>query len=317
MRQNGGTPPSRGDTVSTSRHMLVVAHLKRDDAIEAAKTVATSLHRSGIGVVIAGDQPELADLLPVDVSVLGQDVKPDDVELGISLGGDGTLLYAAELLRGSTAPLFGVNLGHVGFLAESEKDDLDHAIARAIASDYEVESRMAIDVVVKSGESDVFRTWALNEAAIEKASPKKMIEVAVAVDNEPVSTFGCDGVVLATPTGSTAYSFSAGGPIVWPGVEALLMVPLAAHALFSRPLVTGPDSLLSVLVLERSGSSAVLSCDGRREVYVEPGMRVEVSRSEHPVRLARLHPGPFTTRLVRKFQLPVTGWRTTGLPGGG
>lgn len=303
--------------MNSQRFMLVVAHLKRPDAIDAAKRVATTLERSGIGVVIAEDQPDLASLLPVDVAVLGDDVKPDRIELGISLGGDGTLLYAAELLRGSQAPLFGVNLGHVGFLAESEKDDLDHAIARAIAADYEVESRMAIDVVVTSGSDEVFRTWALNEAAIEKASPKKMIEVAIAVDNEPVSTFGCDGVVLATPTGSTAYSFSAGGPIVWPGVEALLMVPLAAHALFSRPLVTGPDSLLSVLVLERSGSSAMLSCDGRRECRIEPGMRVEVSRSASPVRLARLHPGPFTTRLVRKFQLPVTGWRATGSEAGG
>jgi NAD+ kinase len=298
--------------MTTTRNMLVVAHLQRADATDAAKRVIASLHEAGIGVVIAPDQPGMADLVPGGTLVLGKDVHGSDIELGISLGGDGTLLLAAELLRGSTAPLFGVNLGHVGFLAESEKDDLDHSIARALARDYDVEERMAIDVVVKSGGKEIFRTWALNEAAIEKASPKKMIEVAVAVDDEPLSTFGCDGVVLATPTGSTAYSFSAGGPIVWPGVEALLMVPLAAHALFARPLVTAPDSLLSVLVLDRSASSAVLSCDGRREVAVEPGMRIEVSRSTEPVQLARLHHGPFTNRLVRKFHLPVEGWRTAG-----
>jgi NAD+ kinase len=301
--------------MTNNRNMLVVAHLQREDATDAAKRVIASLREAGIGVVIAPSQPGLAHLAPGDTMVLGADVPASEVELGISLGGDGTLLLAAELLRGSTAPLFGVNLGHVGFLAESEKDDLDYAISRALARDYDVEERMAIDVVVKSGSDEVFRTWALNEAAIEKASPKKMIEVAVAVDDEPLSTFGCDGVVLATPTGSTAYSFSAGGPIVWPGVEALLMVPLAAHALFARPLVTAPDSLLSVLVLERSASSAVLSCDGRREVAVEPGMRIEVSRSAEPVQLARLHHGPFTTRLVRKFHLPVEGWRTP--PGDG
>jgi NAD+ kinase len=301
--------------MTSTRNMLVVAHLQREDATDAAKRVIASLHEAGIGVVIAPDQPGLVGLVPGPTLVLGQDVQSSDVELGISLGGDGTLLLAAELLRGSVAPLLGVNLGHIGFLAESEKDDLDHAISRALAGDYEVEERMAIDVWVKAGATEVFRTWALNEAAIEKASPKKMIEVAVAVDDEPLSTFGCDGVVLATPTGSTAYSFSAGGPIVWPGVDALLMVPLAAHALFARPLVTAPDSLLSVLVLDRSASSAVLSCDGRREVAVTPGMRIEVSRSAEPVRLARLHPGPFTTRLVRKFHLPVDGWRTP--PGNG
>ena len=302
--------------MTTTRNMLVVAHLQRQDATDAAKRVIASLHDAGIGVVIAPDQPGMAALVQGDTLVLGSDVQASDVELGISLGGDGTLLLAAELLRGSTAPLFGVNLGHVGFLAESEKDDLDYAISRALAKDYDVEERMAIDVVVKSGAKEIFRTWALNEAAIEKASPKKMIEVAVAVDDEPLSTFGCDGVVLATPTGSTAYSFSAGGPIVWPGVEALLMVPLAAHALFARPLVTAPDSLLSVLVLDRSASSAVLSCDGRREVAVEPGMRIEVSRSVEPVQLARLHKGPFTNRLVRKFHLPVEGWRTPSSDGG-
>jgi len=297
--------------MSTTRNMLVVAHLKRPEAVDAARTVMTTLHDHGIGVVIATDQPELATLTNTPILVLGADVSSSAVELGISLGGDGTLLYAAELLRGSGAPLFGVNLGHVGFLAESEKDDLDQAMARAIARDYQVEHRLAIDVVVKSGAAEVFRTWALNEAAVEKASPKKMIEVAVAVDDQPLSTFGSDGVVLATPTGSTAYSFSAGGPIVWPEVEALLMVPLAAHALFARPLVTSPDSLLSVLLLERSASPAMLSCDGRREFRVEPGMRVEVSKSAEPVQVARLHPGPFTTRLVRKFALPVEGWRTS------
>ena len=302
--------------MTTTRNMLVVAHLQRSDATDAAQRVIASLHDAGIGVVIAPDQPGLADLVRGDTLVLGVDVQASEVELGISLGGDGTILLAAELLRGSTAPLLGVNLGHVGFLAESEKDDLDHSISRALARDYEVEERMAIDVVVKSSGQEVFRTWALNEAAIEKASPKKMIEVAVAVDDEPLSTFGCDGVVLATPTGSTAYSFSAGGPIVWPGVEALLMVPLAAHALFGRPLVTAPDSLLSVLVLDRSASSAVLSCDGRREFAVAPGMRIEVSRSGEPVQLARLHKSPFTNRLVRKFHLPVEGWRTPQGDGG-
>ena len=114
---------------------------------------------------------------------------------------------------------------------------------------------------------------------------------------------------MATPTGSTAYSFSAGGPIVWPGVEALLMVPLSAHALFARPLVVGPDSAMAVEVLERSASPAILWCDGRRGVEIAPGSRVIATKSDTPIRLARLHPGPFTDRLVRKFSLPVTGWR--------
>lgn len=295
--------------MSAPRNILVVVHPERSDALEAALHVVSTLHSQEIQAVIAPEQRFLVDRVPSPVALLGDEVAPADVELGIVLGGDGTILLAAEILRGSHAPLLGVNLGHVGFLAESERDDLDQAIHRAIARDYTVEKRMTIDVVVTSGDKEVFRTWALNEATIEKAAPKRMIEVAVAVDDEPLSSFGCDGVVLATPTGSTAYSFSAGGPIVWPGVEALLMVPLSAHALFARPLVTAPDSVLSVMLLEHSRAHAVLSCDGRREFPVEPGMRVEVSASSEPVLLARLHPGPFTTRLVKKFALPVQGWR--------
>ena len=295
--------------MSAPRSILVVVHPERSDALEAAVSVVTTLQSQDIQAVIAPEQRFLVDHVPAPVALLGDQAVLADIELGIVLGGDGTILLAAELLRGSHAPLLGVNLGHVGFLAESERDDLEQAVHRAIARDYTVDKRMTIDVVVKSGDKEVFRTWALNEATVEKAAPKRMIEVAVAVDDEPLSAFGCDGVVLATPTGSTAYSFSAGGPIVWPGVEALLMVPLSAHALFARPLVTAPDSVLQVLLLERSRAAAVLSCDGRREFPVEPGMRVEVSASAEPVLLARLHPGPFTTRLVKKFALPVEGWR--------
>ena len=135
-----------------------------------------------------------------------------------------------------------------------------------------------------------------------------MLEVVTEVDGRPVSTIGCDGVVMATPTGSTAYAFSAGGPVVWPEVEALLMVPISAHALFSRPLVVAPTSVLAVEVLDRAGSG-VLWCDGRRTLELPPGARIEVRRGSEPLRLARLNTGPFTDRLVAKFQLPVTGWR--------
>jgi NAD+ kinase len=172
-----------------------------------------------------------------------------------------------------------------------------------------VEERLALNVRVKIGAEIVYETWALNEVTVEKASRERMIEVVVEVDGLPLSSFGCDGIVLSTPTGSTAYSFSAGGPIVWPGVEALLLVPLSAHALFARPLVVGPDSSLAVEVLDRTGASAVLCADGRRTYDLPPHARVVAKRSSEPVRFARLHTGPFTNRLVNKFNLPVTGWR--------
>src|SRR5690606_38447350 len=214
-----------------------------------------------------------------------------------------------ELTRGCSAPILGVNLGHVGFLAESERDGLRETVRRALSRDYLVEERMTLDVRVKVGAEIAYETWALNEATVEKASRERMLEVVIEVDRRPVSTFGCDGVVMSTPTGSTAYSFSAGGPIVWPELDAMLLVPLSAHALFARPLVVGPDSVFAVEVLDRTQGNGVLWCDGRRTWDLPPGARVVVRRSTVPVRLARLHQGPFTDRLVGKFKLPVTGWR--------
>jgi len=297
----------------TSRYFLIVAHTGRADSLEAASTVCQQLIAAGAVPVLASD--ERADLLASapelngHIAILGDSVSTADLELVIVLGGDGTILRSAELVRGCSAPLLGINLGHVGFLAESERDDLGEAVRRALKGDYEVEERLALSVRVKVADAVVYETWALNEVTVEKASRERMIEVVVEVDGRPLSSFGCDGVVLSTPTGSTAYSFSAGGPIVWPGVEALLLVPLSAHALFARPLVVGPDSSLAVEVLSRTGASAVLCADGRRTQDLPQGARVIVRRSSVPVRLARLHIGPFTDRLVNKFNLPVTGWR--------
>lgn len=295
------------------RHILVVAHTGRIDSLQAAVTVCEQLLAAGAVPVLAGD--ERADLLEASpklrgqLAILGQTVKATDLELVIVLGGDGTILRAAELVRGCSAPLLGINLGHVGFLAESEHDDLGEAVRRALSRDYLVEERMTLSVRVKVGRDVVYETWALNEATVEKASRERMLEVVVEVDGRPLSSFGCDGVVMSTPTGSTAYSFSAGGPIVWPSLDALLMVPLSAHALFARPLVVGPDSSLAVEILARTEGSGVLWADGRRARDLPTGARVIVRRSPVPVRLARLHSGPFTDRLVNKFNLPVSGWR--------
>jgi NAD+ kinase len=294
------------------RYILVVAHTGRKDSLAAGVEVCTQLIDAGVVPVLSED--ERRDLLAAapsfgHVAVLGVDVMPSELELVIVLGGDGTILRAAELVRGYSAPLLGVNLGHVGFLAESERDDLELAVARGLAKDYEVEERMTLSARVKVGKEVVYESWALNEATVEKASRERMLEVVIEVDGRPMSSFGCDGVVMSTPTGSTAYSFSAGGPVVWPGVAALLLVPLSAHALFARPLVVDADSSLAVELLERAGGSGILWCDGRRAYDLPPGARVVVRRSPIPVRLARLHPGPFTDRLVQKFNLPVTGWR--------
>jgi NAD+ kinase len=178
-----------------------------------------------------------------------------------------------------------------------------------VRREYQTEDRLTLDVRVLQGEELLTQTFAVNEASVEKAARERMLEVVVGIDGRPLSRWGCDGVVCATPTGSTAYNFSAGGPVVWPSVEALLMVPISAHALFARPLVVAPTSVLAVEVLAGTQGAAVLWCDGRRTVDLPPGARVEVRRGERALRLVRLHQAPFTDRLVAKFDLPVQGWR--------
>ncbi|MEZ3160974.1 NAD kinase [Microbacterium sp. BWT-B31] len=295
------------------RSILVVVHALRPDTVEAAQRVVAALRAAGARPVLSAD--DHAQLISSeagldDVAVLGTDVPVTGIELAIVLGGDGTILRAAELVRDGSAPVLGINLGHVGFLAESERDDMDEAVRRVIAREYTVEERLALRVQVKdSRNAPLYETWALNEASVEKASRERLLEVVMEVNGRPLSSFGCDGVVVSTPTGSTAYSFSAGGPIIWPNVEAIAVVPLSAHALFARPLVIGPDQTVAIELLERASTQGIVWCDGRRSFDLPPGARVVVQRSDRPVRLARLHLGLFTDRLVRKFHLPVEGWR--------
>jgi NAD+ kinase len=301
-----------------SRAMLLVVHPTRADAVDAAAIVAGRLQTAGVAVRVL----EKASALPAALLSDAVEVVPADeqaavgCELVVVLGGDGTLLRAAELARPAGVPLLGINLGHVGFLADAEPDDLPRIVEQVVAGAYEVEERMTLEVRVSADSEVLVDTWALNDASVEKVSRERMLDVLVEIDARPLSRWGCDGVVCATPTGSTAYAFSAGGPVVWPEVAALLLVPISAHALFARPLVVAPTSVLAIDVLAPEDVGAVLWCDGRRMADVPSGGRVEVRRGASVIKLARLHPGPFTDRLVAKFQLPVAGWRGGGEPQG-
>ncbi len=306
----------------TQRRVLLLAHTGRAEAREVARECARALSEHGIGVCLLPTEAKDLELESTSADIAFADpsagrietIGPNDrpgagCELALVIGGDGSILRAAELTHESGTPLLGINLGHVGFLAEAELDDLAMTIEAIVQRRYVTEDRLTIDVTVHQDKEVVYSTFALNEASVEKAARERMLEVVVEIDGRPLSRWGCDGVVCATPTGSTAYNFSAGGPVVWPGVEALLMVPISAHALFARPMVVAPTSVLAVEVLANTEGSGVLWCDGRRTVDLPPGARIEVRRGARPVRLVRLHQAPFTDRLVAKFDLPVEGWR--------
>jgi NAD+ kinase len=282
-----------------------VTHTGREQARVSARAAAQRFLDAGLEVTLC--DPEAGELAIPGTTTADSADPGAGCEIVVVLGGDGTLLRGAELARAQQLPVVGVNLGHVGFLAEAEQDDLAAVVDRVVERRYTVEERLTLAVQVTRENTPVRTGWAVNEASIEKASRDRMLEVVAEVDGRPLSRWGCDGVVCATPTGSTAYAFSAGGPVVWPEVEALLMVPLSAHALFARPLVVAPTSVLAVELV--AGSAGVLWCDGRRTLELALGDRVEGRRSPIPLRLARLHQAPFTDRLVAKFALPVEGWR--------
>jgi NAD+ kinase len=295
-------------TEQEQRRVLIAVHVGRSDIVELARASATRLMKAGIQVRVLDDEAPSLGLDGVEV------VPPDaraaiGAEIVMVFGGDGTFLRAAELARYTDAALMGVNLGRVGFLAETEPEAVEEALNAIERCEYSVEHRLALSADVLDAEGTVVSgTWALNEVSVEKAERSRVLDVIIAIDGRPLTSFGCDGVLLATPTGSTAYAFSAGGPIVWPDVEAMLLVPTNAHALFARPLVTSPTAVLTVAV-PADGNAARLSADGRRVLDVPEGGRVEVRRASHRVRIARVHPTTFGDRLVAKFGLPVRGFR--------
>ncbi|WP_236795354.1 NAD kinase [Amycolatopsis sp. GM8] len=293
--------------MNEKREVLLVVHPDRNATRDAARKVAERFDAAGIGLRVT--EEEVRDLIDSPCTMVApQDAPAKGAELVLVLGGDGTLLRAAEIARPAGVPVLGVNHGRVGFLTEADSDALEETVHRIVERAYTVEDRMTLDVTVTVDGEPVAETWALNEASVERSSRERVLDALIEVDGRPVSAFGCDGVLCATPTGSTAYAFSAGGPIIWPEVEALLVVPSNAHAMFARPLVVSRGSVITVGI-DPDGSTAVLTCDGLRHIALPRGARVRVVAGRVPVRLARLWPGPFTDRLVHKFSLPVKSWR--------
>ena len=292
-----------------SRFVLVVSNATDGANALAALDVCHELEMRGFHWLLDEEDHGRLGALSNQALDSSQLFADQEIEVVLVLGGDGSILRAAELVIEQVAPILGINLGHVGFMAEAEREDLQTVLDRLERKDYEVGFRVALEVEVFQEGELVFSSWAVNEVTVEKSARERVLEVVLEVDGRTVSSFGCDGVLVSTQTGSTAYAFSAGGPVVWPNVEALLVVPLSAHALFSRPLVIGPKSLIAIEVLKRSTGAGVMWCDGRRTFDLGPGARIEVNQSARPVPMIMFDENPFTDRLVRKFSLPVTGWR--------
>ena len=276
------------------KSVLLVTHPHRVEAATAAKELNTLLTAKSIKV--------FSTLTTLDIPEYKQN---EAVDLAVVLGGDGTMLRAAQLFRGKNVPILGINLGHVGFLAEIERPALSE-IAQAISDNsFTVEERMSLNYQLIRDGKQIETGWALNEVLVER-NDHQMIDLFVQIDHRPLSRWWCDSVICATPTGSTAYAFSAGGPVVWPEVDAVVLLPLAAHALFSRPMVVSPKS---EIVLDLGSDSADLNSDGIRRTKLQRNDRIILTSDIEDVLLAHIKAATFTDRLVAKFKLPVEGWR--------
>ncbi len=276
------------------RSALLVVHPTRQEALESAEIFINELKKADFKIY------SNIDLSGTQLFETGV-----NAEIAIVLGGDGTILRAAELVREQNTPILGINLGHVGFLAEVEKLENSEILKAIVEKNYKTEDRMILGYKVLRGEKEISAGWALNEVTIER-NDHQMIEVLAQIDHRPLSRWGCDAVICATPTGSTAYAFSAGGPVVWPEVNALVLLPLAAHALFSRPMVVSPTS---EIVIDLESESADLNADGLRLIKLSLNDRVILTSKKQVIHLAHIKSTNFSDRLVAKFKLPVEGWR--------
>ncbi len=294
--------------MGTSRYVTLALHGGRPEALSAASGFIAGMTAHGITCLLTAEHLQALGGAGDVLELTAETGRLS--ELVVVFGGDGSILRAAEWALTLDIPVLGVNLGHVGFLAELESHEAGSLISHVVERNYTVEERMTIDTIVTDRDGvEVWRSFAINEVSIEKLARERMIEVLVRIDGRALSRWGTDGVLLSTPTGSTAYAFSAQGPVLWPDIDALLVVPLSAHALFSRPLVIGPHSTVSVEILPANETQAVVWCDGRRTTDISGGMVVTARVGTHRLRLARISERPFVERLVRKFALPVEGWR--------
>jgi len=279
------------------RNLLIVCNPSREDAIAAAIELQHNL-ASTFGIYTISDV-EIPGIIKTTVADLPQ------LEVAVVLGGDGTMLRAAEVAHEREIPLLGVNLGHVGFLSEVEHAKISDVIDALVKKSYVIDPRITLGYAVERDGKVVASGWALNEVTVEREKAT-MVELFLEIDSRPISRWGCDGLICSTPTGSTAYAFSAGGPILWPEVDALVVLPISAHALFSRPLVISPQSKIAVSI---ESSEAFLSADALRKFALQRGDQVVVTKNPRIIKLAHLKNTLFSDRLVAKFKLPVEGWR--------
>jgi len=279
--------------------VALIVHELRDDAETRARELAAWLGARGHKLAILDIN---RDELGLDALVREPDELAVDAAVVVSLGGDGSMLRAADLAAAHDVPVLGVNLGRLGYLTEVEPEGLIAAVEQCLAGDALIEERMRVSAsVVRADGEHIDVGDALNEALVERDESGRTVRLGLSIDGEYFISYNADGIIVASPTGSTAYSMSARGPIVSPGHQALIVTAVSPHQLFDRSLVLKPDSTVEIEVLPSRNAS--LSLDGRESMQLHPGDRVICQRSAAPARIVSLRGDGFLTVLKTKFGL--------------
>jgi NAD+ kinase len=279
------------------RAVGIVPHRDRPEARALAGRVVDWCEHHGIELRVP--EPDAAGLTKYAVPV--EEFAPG-LDLALSLGGDGTMLRTVDLVYEAGVPVLGVNVGQLGYLAEVDPADLGPALDRLVAGDYVVADRMMLQVTVEATDTAAGRWWALNEMVLEKPHPGRLARLDVSINGAFFTSYAADGVIVATPTGSTAYSFSARGPIVSPRVRCLLLTPVSPHMLFDRSLVLDANEELALTVSDER--PVLLTIDGRELGVLEPGSVVRCTGGPSPARVVTFGPRDFHQILKAKFGLP-------------
>jgi len=275
----------------------VILHAERDQAVTTARALIETLLSRGVDVwALDGDADRIG--LP---GINATPAMPQDLDLVIVFGGDGTLLRAAEAVGRSGVPLLGINFGHLGFLSELERSELDDGLKRLLDNGFIVEERLVLEAEVDHG-NRVETLRALNDVIVAKVATGRAVRLGVTIGGERLISWAADGVIVATPTGSTAYSFSAGGPVVSPHIDCIVVTPVSPHGLFARSVIVPPDEEVE-LALEGERDPASLSADGLPAIKLAPGARVRLRAGKDRIRLAKLEPRPFWRLVREKFHL--------------
>lgn len=276
----------------------IITNSTRDKGYKNTRFLAESITRRGCTAIVSD---EISRNVGIGEPCGDEDDVVEKSDLVICLGGDGTFLKAARRVYGKNLPMLGINLGNLGFLTEVDRNNIENAVEKIFRNEYEIEERMMLEAVIYRKDAEPLRDLALNDVVIARGAVSRILNVKTYINDVFIDMFPGDGLIVSSPTGSTAYSLSAGGPIVEPDMDLLLITPICPHILYSRSIVAKPDSTVKAFINEEYRHGAIVTLDGQEGYEIKGGEFVEVKKSSHSIKLVKINPRNFFNILRTKI----------------